>query len=123
MSQLQNILADHATARGYDSVAQMKEQMGGEAYAKLCAVIIPKNNVITDAPRRIRVYLVMDPAVQVFVNTTEAQMRSKLRGIRKDIINQKFPRWAPFAGLPEATGDGKGGKIQKPSWAWEFVDA
>lgn len=121
MSRLQSILAEHARARGYDSVEHMKQQMGNAAYTQLCTALIPKHNVATDAPRRIRVYLVMDPTVEVFVNTTEAQMRHKLRGIRKDIINQKFARWAPFAGLQEATGDGLGGKIQKPSWAWEFV--
>jgi hypothetical protein len=123
MSQLQNILADHATARGYANIEEMKQHMGDAAYSKLCAVIIPKTSQITTESKRIRVYLIMDPTVQVFVNTREDQIRAKLRGIRKDIINQKFPRWAPFAGLPEATGDGKGGKIQKPSWAWEFVDA
>jgi hypothetical protein len=118
---LQEILAQHAQARGYASTEEMKREMGDAAYTKLCAVLIPKTSQITTQAKRIRVYLVMDPTVEVFVNTREDQMRHKLRGIRKDIINQQFARWAPFAGLPEATGDGQGGKILKPSWAWEFV--
>jgi len=72
--------------------------------------------------KTIRVSLVLDPGTYVEVKTTEANVRSKLKGIRKDIINQKFPRWAPFAGLSEATGDGKGGVIQQASWKWTFVE-
>ncbi len=67
-------------------------------------------------------YLVLDPSTYVDVKTTEANVRSKLKGIRKDIINQKFPRWAPFAGVPQATGDGNGGHVQQTSYAWTFVE-
>jgi hypothetical protein len=72
--------------------------------------------------KTIRVYLVLDPGTYVEVVTTEANVRSKLKGIRKDIINQKFARWAPFAGVPQATGDGKGGYVQQTSYAWTFVE-
>ena len=72
--------------------------------------------------KTIRVYLVLDPGTYVDVVTTEANVRSKLHNIRRDIWAQKFPRWAPFAGLPQATGDGKGGVIQQASWKWTFVE-
>ena len=75
----------------------------------------------TDEKKTIRVYLLLDPSTQVIVKTSERQMRSKLQGIRKDIMYQKFPRWAPFAGVREATTDGMGKKIQVESWTWEFV--
>jgi hypothetical protein len=67
--------------------------------------------------KTIRVYLQQDPSVAVVVKTTEAGVRAKLKGIRRDISFQKFPRWAPFAGQPQ------GGKQDNtPGWVWEFVD-
>jgi len=71
--------------------------------------------------KTIRVFLVLDPSTYVDVKTTEANVRAKLQGIRKDISYQQFPRWAPFAGLPQATTDGRGNYVQVPSWAWKFV--
>jgi hypothetical protein len=71
--------------------------------------------------KTIRVFLVMDPDTFVDVSTTEANVRAKLQGIRKDISWQKFARWAPFDGLPQATTDGRGNYVQVPSWAWKFV--
>jgi hypothetical protein len=71
--------------------------------------------------KTIRVFLVLDPSTYVDVKTTEANVRAKLKGIRRDISYQKFERWAPFANLPGAAGDGKGGHVQVPSWAWHFV--
>jgi hypothetical protein len=55
--------------------------------------------------RTIRVKLKQDPQVEVVVNTTEEQVHAKLRGIAKDIQNQKFARWAPFAGQRQAGRD------------------
>ena len=57
--------------------------------------------------KTIRVYLQQDPSVEVFVKTTETGVRAKLKGIRRDISYQKFPRWAPF---------------DKQKWDWEFVE-
>ena len=57
-------------------------------------------------PKTIRVYLVDNPEIQVLVKTTEVGVRAKLKGIRRDISYQKFPRWAPF---------------DKQKWTWEFV--
>jgi hypothetical protein len=47
--------------------------------------------------RIIRVRLKQDPSVEVVINTTEDNVPAKLAGIRKDIQQQKFARWAPFA--------------------------
>jgi hypothetical protein len=58
-------------------------------------------------PKTIRVYLVDNPDIQVLVKTTETGVRAKLKGIRRDISYQKFPRWAPF---------------DKQKWDWEFVE-
>jgi hypothetical protein len=71
--------------------------------------------------KTIRVFLVLDPSTYVDVKTTEANVRAKLQGIRKDISYQKFQRWAPFADLPQATTDGRGNYVAVPSWAWKFV--
>ncbi len=68
--------------------------------------------------RMIRVYLKQDPTQEVFVKTTEDRVRAKLKGIRTDIYNQKFARWAPFAGQPQATKD----ESTTQGWTWEFVD-
>ena len=56
--------------------------------------------------KTIRVFLVLDPSTYVDVKTTEANVRSKLHNIRRDIWAQKFPRWAPFDHLTQATTDG-----------------
>lgn len=71
--------------------------------------------------KTIRVFLVLDPSTYVDVKTTEANVRSNLHKIRRDIWAQKFPRWAPFDHLPQATTDGQGNYVQVPSWAWKFV--
>ena len=69
-----------------------------------------------EIPKTIRVFLVQNPSVEVFVKTNEAAVRAKLRNMRRDISYQKFPRWAPFANQPQ-------GNIlnNKPGWDWEFV--
>jgi hypothetical protein len=67
-------------------------------------------------PVTIRVYLKQDPSVEVFVKTTETGVRAKLKSIRRDIYNQKFPRWAPFANAPQAC------KSDTTGWAIEFVN-
>lgn len=64
----------------------------------------------------IRVYLKHNPTVEVFVKTTEARVKTKLGGIKRDIRQQQFPRWAPFAGQPEYTG----ATVQQ-GWTWELV--
>lgn len=66
--------------------------------------------------KTIRVFLQQDPTVEVFVKTTEAGVRAKLKGIRRDISYQKFPRWAPFANQPQGCKHDN-----KPGWVWEFV--
>ncbi len=66
----------------------------------------------------IRVFLVQDPTVEVFVKTQEHLIRAKLKSIRRDIYDQKFPRWAVFA-----DHKGQGNKHRsEPGWDWEFVD-
>ena len=67
--------------------------------------------------KTIRVFLQQDPLVQVFVKTTEASVRAKLKGIRRDISYQKFPRWAPFANQPQGSKQNN-----QPGWVWEFVE-
>ena len=123
MSHIQIKLESIAISRGYQNAQQMREQMGETAYSRLCTNMVPLAPAPSDLARTIRVYSVMEPTVQVFVKTSEQKVRAKLKGIRRDISEQKFARWAPFAGLPEAAGDGKGGVVQKASWKWEFVDA
>ena len=66
-------------------------------------------------PVVLRVYLKEDPSVEVFVKTTETGVRAKLKSIRKDIYNQKFPRWAPSANAQQAC------KTDTTGWAIEFV--
>lgn len=67
--------------------------------------------------KTIRVFLQQDPLVEVFVKTTEANVRAKLKGIRRDISYQKFPRWAPFANQPQGSKQNN-----QPGWVWEFVE-
>lgn len=55
--------------------------------------------------RIIRVRLKQDPTVEVVVKTTEDRVRNKLAGIYKDIQQQKFARWAPFAHQRQSTSD------------------
>lgn len=66
--------------------------------------------------KTIRVYLKHMPTVEVFVKTTEANAKTKLGGIKRDIRQQKFPRWAPFKDQPEYTG-----ATITEGWTWEFV--
>ena len=132
MTDIDTQVQELAQSRGYATAQDMKQHMGSGPYAKLMQNLMPMvksgvpfeviRNTADLTARTIRVYLVMQPEVSVDVKTTENRVRAKLKGIRTDIAEQKFPRWAPFAGLPEATGDGKGGKVQVPSWAWTFVD-
>ncbi|CAB4202374.1 hypothetical protein UFOVP1369_12 [uncultured Caudovirales phage] len=70
-----------------------------------------------NTPKTIRVFLVQDPSVQVFVKTNEAAVRAKLKGIRRDIYDQKFPRWAVFAEHKMQGNKTRG----EPGWDWEFV--
>lgn len=123
MSHIQLKLESIAISRGYQNAQQMRDEMGETAYSQLCAKMIPVAPAASDDSRTIRVYSVMEPTTQVFVKTSEQKVHAKLKGIRRDISEQKFSRWAPFAGLPQSIGDGKGGKLKVPSWAWEFVDA
>jgi hypothetical protein len=58
-----------------------------------------------------RVYLVADPSVAVLVTSTLSRRRQTLQKIRGDILNQRFPRWAPFCG-----------KIDGRDWSWCFVN-
>lgn len=113
MQQLTSLAID----RGYASVEEMKQDMNDAAYAHLCAMltrsVVPQQ---TNDERVIRVYLKQDPTVEVFVKTTEQRVGAKLAGIRKDIYNQKFPRWAPFKNQPEATS------VSNTGWAWEFTN-
>jgi hypothetical protein len=51
----------------------------------------------------LQVALVTDPSTQVWVRTTEARQGTKRRAIQGDIAYQRFPRWAPFAGLQFST--------------------
>ena len=67
-------------------------------------------------PVVLRVYLKEDPSIEVFVKTTETGVRAKLKSIRKDIYNQKFHRWAPFANAKQAC------KTDTTGWAIEFVE-
>lgn len=52
--------------------------------------------------RDVVVYLAVelsaDPTQRVLVKTTEDRVGVKRRAIQADIRDQKFPRWAPFAG-------------------------
>ena len=66
--------------------------------------------------KTIRVYLQQDPSVEVFVKTQEHLVRAKLKNIRRDIYDQKFPRWAPFAKQPQGSKHD-----DTPGWVWEFV--
>lgn len=68
--------------------------------------------------KTIRVFLVQDPSVEVFVKTQEHLMRAKLKGIRRDIYDQKFPRWAVFAEHKQQ-GNKRTGEA---GWDWEFVE-
>ena len=131
MATIEQQINKLAQERGYADGKDMRENMGERNYARLVGNMMPlvKGGVPFEVIKRqtnitaktIRVYLVMDPTVYVEVNTTEDRVPAKLQTIRKDIRNQQFARWAPFAGLSEATGDGKGGQVLKPSWAWRFV--
>ena len=131
MTDIDTQVQELAQSRGYATAQEMKQHMGSGPYARLMQNLMPLaksgvpfeviRNTADLTTRTIRVYLVMQPEVYVDVKTTESRVRAKLRGIRSDIWDQKFPRWAPFAGLPEASGDGQGGKRQVPSWAWKFV--
>ena len=47
----------------------------------------------------LQVALKQDPTVVVWVRTTEANQATKRKSIQGDIAYQRFPRWAPFAGL------------------------
>jgi hypothetical protein len=67
--------------------------------------------------KTIRVYLQQDPSIEVFVKTTEAGVRAKLKGIRRDISYQQFPRWAPFANAPQGSK-----QTNQAGWVWEFVE-
>jgi hypothetical protein len=68
--------------------------------------------------KTIRVFLVQDPSVQVFVKTQEHLMRAKLKNIRRDIYDQKFPRWSVFKDHMQQ-GNKRDGT---PGWDWEFVE-
>lgn len=76
-----------------------------------------RNYLSREVPKTIRVFLVQDPSVQVFVKTTEVGVRAKLKGIRRDISYQKFPRWAPFANQHAGNKE-----RNEPGWDWEFVE-
>lgn len=77
-----------------------------------------RNYLSREVPKTIRVFLVQDPSVQVFVKTNEAAVRAKLKGIRRDIYDQKFPRWAVFKDHMQQGNKGRG----EPGWDWEFVE-
>ena len=51
----------------------------------------------------LRVSLNSDPTQSVWVRTTEANQATKRKSIQGDIAYQRFPRWAPFAGLQYST--------------------
>jgi hypothetical protein len=51
----------------------------------------------------LKISLNSDPTVAVWVRTSEANQATKRRSIQGDIAYQKFPRWAPFAGLQYST--------------------
>ena len=131
MAMIEQQINNLAQERGYADAEDMRKNMGERNYARLVGNMMPlvKGGVPFEVikhqsnitPKTIRVYLVLDPTVYVEVQTTENRVPAKLRGISKDIEQQKFNRWAPFAGLHQAVGDGKGGLVQKPSWAWTFV--
>lgn len=69
-------------------------------------------------PKTIRVFLVQNPTVEVFVKTNEAAVRAKLKNIRRDIYDQKFPRWAVFADHKQQGNKERG----EAGWDWEFVE-
>lgn len=58
-----------------------------------------------------RVYLVRDPSTHVIVYSTVSRRAQTYRKIHRDIRNQKFARWAPFAG-----------GIDGQDWRWCFVN-
>ena len=63
-------------------------------------------------PRLIyRVYLVKDPSTHVIVHSTLSRRSQTYHKIHRDIRNQKFARWAPFAG-----------GIDGVDWRWCFVN-
>ena len=69
-------------------------------------------------PKTIRVFLVQDRSIQVLVKTTETGVRAKLKSIRRDIYDQKFPRWAVFADHQHQGNKERG----EAGWDWEFVE-
>ena len=79
--------------------------------------MIERTFLSRDIKKTIRVFLVQDPSVEVFIKTTEVGVRAKLKGIRKDISYQKFPRWVPFK------NQGQGNRDRNVhGWDWEFVE-
>jgi hypothetical protein len=128
MATIEQQINNLAQERGYTDATDMRKNMGERNYARLVGNMMPlvKGGVPFEVikhqsnitPKTIRVYLNQDPSVYVEVKTTEDRVPAKLKTIRKDIMNQQFPRWAPFAGQPQC------GNKQDPNakgWAWTFV--
>lgn len=128
MATIEQQINKLAQERGYADATDMRKNMGERNYARLVQNMMPMvkggvpfeviKNSANLTPKTIRVYLNHDPKVFVEVKTTEDRVRAKLQGIRKDINNQKFARWAPFAKLPQVSKHDAGAK----GWTWTFVD-
>lgn len=108
MTTLTETLNNYAREAGFASLEELKTNYNPKAYETLIRSWVaaankqqPTNNTSLRAnPNEViylEAYLMDDPATFVRVKTKWESNRAKRRSIQKDISNQQFPRWAPFA--------------------------